>query len=525
MVFRTLLVWAIVSGGAIRAAEDPSTPSVIPQPASTELREGSFTFDAKTTICVTDETRREGEYLAELLAPAMGFTPAVLELPSDQRKNCVVLRAVEDAGGLGTEGYRLSVTPERILAEGSTAAGVFYGCQTLRQLLPSAVESECLAGGVAWTVPCVEIEDTPRYPWRGIMLDPGHNFLAKEFVKHYLDVMALYKLNRLHLHLTDMGWAIEIKRYPELTNIRNWPPIAPRWRRVYGKCTQGFYTQDDVREMVAHAARRHIMVIPEVELPGHSSAALACYPEMICPNWKSPVEKIDSYFHYPINYCAGNEKSFEFLEGVLSEVIELFPGPYVHIGGDERVRGAWEACPRCQAKIKTEGLKDEDELQSYFVKRIEKFVQGKGRRIIGWSEIMEGGLASTATVQSWLDPKHAVTAAGQGHDVIMSTNQNCYLNYRGLSLEKAYSFEPTPPGLPPEAAKHILGVEPCLWGFGQHRHDELVFPRLCAFAEVGWSPKDHRDWDSFAARLKPHGRRLDELGINYRRESILADQP
>ena len=357
------------------------------------------------------------------------------------------------------------------------------------------------------------------------MLGPGHNFLTTDFVKHYLDVMALYKLNRLHLHLTDMGWAIEIKKYPELTNIKNWPPIAPRWRRVYGKCTQGFYTQDQMRQIIAHAARRHIMVIPEIELPAHSSAALACYPELICPNWKSQAEKIDSYFDLPFNYCAGNEKTFEFLEGVLSEIIELFPGPYVHIGGDERARGAWEACPRCQAKIKAEGLKDEDELQSYFVKRIEKFIQGKRRRLIGWSEIMEGGLAPSATVQSWLEPKHAVTAASQGHDVIMSTNENCYLNYRGLSLEKSYAFEPTPPELSPEAAKHILGVEPCLWGFGQHRHDELVFPRLCAFAEVGWSPKDQRDWNSFAARLKPHGRRLDELGINYRRESVLADTP
>jgi hexosaminidase len=357
------------------------------------------------------------------------------------------------------------------------------------------------------------------------MLDPGHNFLTKEFTKRYLDVMALYKMNRLHWHLTDMGWAIEIRNYPELTKIENWPPIAPRWRRAYGKCTQGFYTQDDVREIVAYAAGRHITVVPEIELPGHSSAALACYPELLCPNWKSPVEKIDSYFHYPFNYCAGNEKTFDFLEGVLAEVIDLFPSPYIHIGGDERVRGAWKACPRCQTRIKEEGLKSEDELQSYFVMRIEKFVRSKGRRIIGWTEIMEGGLAPGSTVQSWLDPKHAAAAASSGHDVIMSTNQNCYLNYRGLSLEKAYSFEPTPEGLALGPAKHILGLEPCLWGFPQHRHDELVFPRLCAFAEVGWSPKELRNWGDFTSRLKPHGRRLDEMGINYRRDPVFGAKP
>ncbi|MHB8897442.1 MAG: beta-N-acetylhexosaminidase [Thermoguttaceae bacterium] len=522
MVLRTLLAWAMVGSGVVWGGEELVAPAVIPQPAAMELREGVFTFDAKTAIVVTGATRGEGEWLAELLATPMGFRPAVLETAPGDGRGAVILR-IAGNGGLGEEGYRLTISPERIVAEGGGAAGAFYACQTLRQLLPAAVESECLVGGVAWTVPCVEIEDTPRYRWRGIMLDPGHNFLSVDFVKHYLDVMALYKLNRLHLHLADMGWALEIKKYPELTNIKNWRPVDPRWRRVYGKCTQGFYTQDEMRGILGHAARLHILVVPEIELPAHSTAALACYPELVCPNWKGPTEKVDSYFQYPFNYCAGNEKTFEFLEGVLSEVIDLFPGPYVHIGGDERSRGAWEDCPRCQARIQAEGLKNEDELQSYFVKRIEKFVEGKGRQIIGWSEIMEGGLAPSAVVQSWLDPKHAVAAVEQGHDVIMSTNQGCYLNYLGLKLETCYAFEPTPPELSPDAARHILGVEPCLWGFGQHRHDELVFPRLCAFAEVGWSPKDRRDWDGFAARLKPHGRRLDELGINYRRESVLAN--
>lgn len=231
-----------------------------------------------------------------------------------------------------------------------------------------------------------------------------------------------------------------------------------------------------------------------------------------------------TYWDYRTNYCAGNDETFEFLENVLSEVIELFPSPLLHIGGDERRGGDWKRCPLCQARIKAEGLKDEDELQSYFIKRIAKFLAGKDRRIIGWTEIVEGGLAPGATLQSWRDPRHAVTAANQGHDIVMSTSGNCYLNYLDLPLKKGYSFEPTPPGLKSKAAKHILGLEPCLWGFPQHRHDELVFPRLCAFAEVGWSPKDARNWPDFKRRLKTHGRRLDEFGINYHRDKTIWDR-
>lgn len=522
LVFVLSLLVAVPLGAV--GAENQA-PSIIPQPEKMVIREGHFVLGPKTAIVCDGQIRQEAEYLAELLRTPTGFEVPIREAGTAETADCILLRIASNREELGEEGYELEVLPERVVIEAPTTAGVFYGCQTLRQLLPAAVESECLTRGVQWQVPCVEIKDRPRYQWRGLMLDPGHNFLDVEFTKRYVDAMALYKLNHLHWHLTDMGWAIEIKAYPELTRIENWPPIAPRWRRAYGKCTQGFYTQDEVRELVAYAAQRHVTIVPEIELPGHSSAALACYPELLCPNWKSPVKKIDSYFHYPINYCAGNEKTFEFLEGVLSEVMDLFPSPYIHIGGDERVRGAWKDCPRCQARIKEEGLKNEDELQSYFVKRIEKFILGKGRRIIGWTEIMEGGLAPEATVQSWLDAQHAVEAVSQGHDVIMSTNQNCYLNYRGLSLEKAYAFDPTPPELDDEAAKHILGVEPCLWGFGQHRHDELVFPRLCAFAEVGWSSKDRRDWESFKTRLKPHGRRLDELGINYRRDPVFGETP
>ena len=508
------------------AGAESTPPTVIPQPEKMEVREGAFTFGPRTTIVVTADTHREGEYLARLLAPATGWDLTVRESsPSSDAANCVVLRIVSNKDSLGPEGYELRIVKDRVLVEAATATGVFYACQTLSQLLPAAVESECVTTGVDWTVPCVEVEDKPRYRWRGLMLDPGHNFLTKELTKRYIDVMALYKMNRMHWHLTDMGWAIEIKKYPELTNVEKWPAVAPRWRRAYGKCTHGFYTQDDVREIVAYAAERHVTIVPEIELPAHSSAALACYPELRCPNATNRKDPVDSYFDYPNNYCAGNEKTFEFLEDVLSEVMDLFPSPLVHIGGDERIKGPWKKCPLCQARMKAEGLENEDELQSYFVKRIERFVVEKGRRIIGWTEIVEGGLAPDATVQSWLDPHHAVTAANAGHDVVMSTNKSCYLNYRGLGIEKCYAFEPTPPGLSADAARHILGVEPCLWGFPQHRHDELVFPRLCAFAEVGWSPKNARDWAGFRGRLGAQGRRLDELGINYHRDPAIWAKP
>ena len=520
-------VLAVVTAGwAVAFAGENGPPTVIPKPETIKVVEGTFTFGPETTIRVSDETRQEGEYLVDLLAPPTGWTLAVEPcLPANDGANTVTLRLVAEKKHLGDEGYRLEVSKDRIVIEAPTSTGVFYGCQTLRQLLPAAVECTCRTLGVDWTVPCVKIQDKPRFSWRGLMLDPGHNFLSKELTKRYLDTMALYKMNRLHWHLTDMGWAIEIKRYPELTNIEKWPPIAPRWRRAYGKCTHGFYTQEDIRELVAYAAQRRITIIPEIEIPAHSSAALACYPELACPNWTSKVKEPRSYFDYRNAYCAGNDKSFEFLEGVLTEVMELFPSRMIHIGGDERPKGFWSKCPLCQARIKQEGLKNEDELQSYFVKRIERFLVSKGRRVIGWTEIIEGGLAPDATVQSWLDPKFAVQAANGGHDVIMSTNRWCYLNYQGLSLEKCYSFEPIPAGLPADKVKHILGPEACLWGFPEHRHDELVFPRLCAVAEVGWSSKEARDWTGFRERLLPHGRRLDEIGINYRREPEVWKKP
>jgi hexosaminidase len=523
MVFRFLILLMLVCiAPTLPAGVESGLNAVVPQPMKMEVLEGEFTFGPKTTIIVDTDTRNVGEYFAKLVSTVSGFALDVKESSqSDDGGDCVVLKTVADKFHLGPEGYELKVEKGRILVKALNETGIFYGIQTLRQLLPPVVESEYLTLGVDWSVPCVRIEDKPRYGWRGLMLGPGHNFITKEFTKKYIDLLAYYKMNKLHLHLTDMGWAIEIKKYPELTNMDKMPPIAPRWRGTYGKCKYGFYSQADIRELVAYASEHFVEIIPEIELPSHACAALACYPELGCPNWTSKVEHPYSYFDYEMNYCAGSEKVFEFLEDVLSEVMDLFPSPMIHIGGDERRKGHWSECPLCQARMKAEGLENEDELQSYFVKRIEKFVLSKGRRIVGWSEIMEGGLAPEATVQSWLKADIAVMAANEGHDVIMSTNSHCYLDHLDLGIQTMYGFEPTPPELAADKVKHILGVEACIWGHPQHRLDGLVFPRLIALAEVGWSPSDTRNWNDFRLRLQNHSLRLELLGIDYHRDAAI----
>ena len=281
--------------------------------------------------------------------------------------------------------------------------------------------------------PRVRIADYPRFRWRGLLIDPARHFILKRDVMRFIDAMAVHKFNRLQMHLTDdQGWRIEIKKYPLLTEVGAWRDetlighASESPMRFDGTRHGGFYPQEDVRELTRYAADRHVTIVPEIELPAHSSAALSCYPELRCPNATNRKDPVDSYFDYPNNYCAGNERVFEFLENVLSEVFELFPSPLIHIGGDERIKGPWKKCPLCQARMKAEGLKNEDELQSYFVKRIERFVADKGRRIIGWTEIAEGGLPPDATVQSWLDPHHAVTAANDGHDVCLPLPELCH---------------------------------------------------------------------------------------------------
>ncbi|MEW6252413.1 MAG: beta-N-acetylhexosaminidase [Planctomycetota bacterium] len=481
------------------------------------------------------------------------------------------------------EAYELTVTPEHVRLAAARPAGLFYGIQTLRQLMPP--DAEAREGTPVRSLPCVRVVDHPRYRWRGSLLDCGRHFMPKDFIKRYIDLLAYHKLNVLHWHLTeDQGWRIEIKRFPQLTEIGAWRDItrdselptaavAPAAQpdicdqpaaqitapaaagqsagaagsdRTVGRGTQeaappipqklpttqpgrygGFYTQDDIREIVAYAASRYITVVPEIELPGHSRAALAAYPELSCTGGSFTVGT--EWGVYDDVYCAGNDRTFEFLEGVLTEVLDLFPSEYIHIGGDECPKVRWQVCSNCQARIKAEGLKDEHELQSYVIRRIEKFLSSRGRRLVGWDEILEGGLAPNATVQSWRGMQGALAAATAGHDVISSPTSHCYLDYAQvqtpgeptrmgfLPLERVYEFEPTPRELTPEQARHVLGLEGNMWT--EHappaRVDWQVFPRLCALAEVAWSPKQARNWPDFSTRLNAHCQRLAALGVRY----------
>ena len=444
--------------------------------------------------------------------------------------DAIRLAIAEGDAALAEEGYELTIEPDSVLLRAAKPRGLFWGVQTLRQLLPPGGQGAKAArseGTHAVPLPCVHIKDTPRYPWRGMHLDVGRHFMPTEFVKRYIDFLALHKFNVFHWHLTeDQGWRIEIKEYPRLTTVA-------AWRGQEDKRYGGFYTQKEIREVVAYAADRFITVVPEIELPGHSLAALAAYPEVSCTG--GPFEVPTRWGIFEDVYCAGNDATFEFLKNVLSEVLELFPGPYVHIGGDECPKTRWKACKKCQARIEAEGLADEHELQSYFIKRISRFLASNGRRLVGWDEILEGGLAPDATVMSWRGIKGGIAAARMGHDVVMTPGTHCYLNMKQapgadepghagshvVTLEKVYSYEPTPAELTPAEAKHILGAQGNVWTeyiATPKEVEYMVFPRMCALAEVTWTPAPLRDWNDFLSRLEVHQQRLDAMGVNYYRE-------
>jgi hexosaminidase len=421
----------------------------------------------------------------------------------------------------------------------STQAGLFYGVQTLLQLLPPQVYAPTAASGVHWTVPCVRIEDQPRFKWRGLMLDVSRHFYTKEQVEQILDSMAAQKLNTFHWHLVDdPGWRIEIKRYPLLTEVGAWRrsigfDLDPKSSTAYGPDGRygGYYTQADIREVIAYASARHITIVPEIEMPGHSSAALAAYPQFSCSGGPYTTDVNGGVLAGV--YCAGNDLTFEFLQNILGEVIDLFPGKYIHIGGDEVPKENWQKCAKCQARMSAEKLGNEKELQSYFIRRIEKFINSRGRNLIGWSEIREGGLAKNAAVMDWIGG--AVEAASDGHDVVMSPTSNCYFDYYQstnhatepkaiggfLPLDMVYALDPMPAALDLKFAAHILGAQGNLWTefVPSPKHAQyMIYPRLCAIAEITWSPKTGRDYADFTHRLQTQFRRFDQMGINYRKE-------
>ncbi|WP_369196429.1 beta-N-acetylhexosaminidase [Streptomyces djakartensis] len=444
--------------------------------------------------------------------------------------------------GLGPEEYRLVSDSGGVLVEGGGTAGVFWGAQTLRQLLgPDAFRRAPVDRDRVWAVPHVTIEDAPRFAWRGLMLDVARHFLPKEGVLRYLDLMAAHKLNVFHFHLTDdQGWRVEIRRHPRLTEVGSWRArtktghrASPLWE---DKPHGGYYTQDDIREIVAYAADRHITVVPEIDVPGHSQAAIASYPEL------GNTDVVDTTalsvwdtWGVNANVLAPTDTTLRFYEGVFEEVLELFPSRFVHIGGDECPKEQWRRSATAQARIGELGLADEDALQSWFVGHFDAWLTARGRRLIGWDEILEGGLAKGAAVSSWRGYAGGIAAARAGHDVVMCPEQQVYLDHRQdpgpeepvpigwvRTLEDVYRFEPVPPELTPEEARHVLGTQANLWTEvmeDQGRVDYQAFPRLAAFAEVAWSDlpaPGERDFAAFERRMTAHYRRLDALGVAYR---------
>ncbi len=509
--------------------------NIIPQPKHLQKSEGVYALQSTTKIVVSQGAEDVGYYLRDLLQPSTGYTLRIMDSAAEKfASNYIMLLLTDVDETLGEEGYSLTVQPDAVVIRAPQLAGLFYGIQTLRQLLPPELESDHKMD-VAWLIPAVIIEDAPRFIWRGMHLDVGRHMFPVTFIKRFLDLMALHKLNVFHWHLTeDQGWRIEIMKYPQLTKVgayRAATPFMSDRHTLDGIPYGGYYTQAQVKEIVAYAAQRFITIVPEIELPGHSVAALASYPELGCTG--GPYEVRMNWGIAKDVYCAGNDKVFDFLEDVLTEVMEMFPSPIIHIGGDECPKDRWEACPKCQARIEELELADEHELQSYFVRRIEAFVNAHGRQIIGWDEILEGGLAPNASVMSWRGIEGGIQACKEGHDVVMSPTSHCYFDYYQsenqeeeppaiggfISLEGVYAFEPMPDGLSPEEAQHIIGAEGTLWTEyipTTQLLEYMAFPRVSALAEVVWSPPAMRNYSDFLQRNNGLQQRLRQLNVNFR---------
>jgi hexosaminidase len=497
---------------------------VIPRPRSWVPGHGELVLDRGTTLAAPDELRGVLALLQQALRPATG-----LPLGFGQRP-VIALELAED---LAPEGFRLRVTPDGATITGGAAAGVFYGGQVLLQLLPPAIYRRAPVTGQRWAIPAVEITDAPRFGWRGVMLDVARHFMPKHDVLRFIDLMAVHRLNTLHLHLTDdQGWRLEIRRYPRLTEVGAWrresqvgaAPDAAGDGRPHG----GYYTQDDVREIVVYAAERFITVVPEIESPGHVQAALAAYPELGVTG--RPLEVFTRWGINP-NVLNVEESTVDFFTGVLDEVMELFPSHYIGVGGDECPRDQWRADPRTQRRMAELGIDREEDLEAWFIRRLDEHLSAAGRRLFGWDEILEGDLAPDATIASWRGMTGAVAAARRGYDVVACPDDRVYLDYRQsdspdepipvaipLSVRDVYAFDPVPPQLTEAEARHVLGGQANIWtehADSPRTVDFLAFPRLCAAAEALWGPTE-RDFADFEERLRTHLARLDALGVEYR---------
>jgi hexosaminidase len=530
---------------ALAGAQAAPAVSVIPYPASVRVDSSvSYRFGSSLVVTLPAGASAELRELAQtavgILHEELGPTARIATARSAAGSASVVALALAPSDSAsGLESYRLDVDANGVAISAPKPAGVFYGLQTLRALLEvGRGPADTTLGGARIrrvSLPGVHIQDAPRFGYRGLHLDVGRHFAPVSFVKKYIDVMARYKFNTFHWHLTeDQGWRIEIKRYPKLTEVggcRKETQLDRNRQPYIGDSIRycGFYTQDEIRDVVAYAKARHVTIVPEIEMPGHAKAALAAYPELACT--PGPFEVRTTWGIDEDIYCP-KEETFTFIENVLTEVMALFPDQYLHVGGDEAPKARWRASPDAQAVMRRENLKNEEELQSYFIQRVEKFLNAHGKRLIGWDEILEGGLAPQATVMSWRGIAGGIAAARQNHDVVMAPNTYTYFDYvqgdrrfeptpvgRYLPLDTVYSYEPIPDSLSADEARHILGVQGQLWTEYMPTTDKveyMAYPRALALAEVGWSPKSARDWNSFRARLLPRLFALDRLDVNYR---------
>lgn len=504
---------------------EKTKPQIIPMPAQMESTKGEFVLDQSVGMSFDSNFKISATFLKEFIEKG-----SAIQLRQNNK-----ISFIQDDTISNDEGYQLTITPKQIEIRAKTDQGAFYAVQSLRQLLPVDLEN-----GTFYmeniTIPCVAITDSPQFKHRGMHLDVGRHFFSVDFIKKYIDALAMLKMNTFHWHLTeDQGWRIEIKKYPKLQEVAafreqtligsyNADP-----QQFDGKRYGGFYTQEEIKDVVAYAQNRHVTIIPEIEMPGHAQAAISAYPELGCTGEQIKVAETWGVFDHI--FCSKDE-TFEFLENVLDEVLELFPSKYIHIGGDEAPKTHWENCPNCQQRIKEEGLKDEHELQNYFITRIEKYLNGKGRQIIGWDEILEGGLAPNATVMSWRGTQGAIEAAKQHHNVIMTPTSHCYFDYKQsdnedeplansggfLPLEKVYSFNPIPEELTEEESQYVLGAQGNVWTEyipNEKQVEYMVFPRILAMSEVLWTPTNNKNYADFIARVEHFHQRLDALEINY----------
>lgn len=498
-----------------------NTISIIPKPIKVDIKQLNFTLTKNTVILTDPGLLKQAELLRNLIAPATGFELVIKDLTNeDGDNNTIILNIEENEKKLNPEGYQLEVSQEKINILGRTPQGVFYGIQTLRQLLPVEIESSSKINR-EWSIPCVSIEDSPRFSWRGFMLDESRHFFGKETVKKMLDLMASLKFNIFHWHLTDdQGWRIEIKKYPRLIEIgskREGTRITRK--KLDGIPVSGHYSQDEIKEIIEYAAKRFITIIPEIDVPGHVTSVLASYPELSCID--GPFEVSTHFGIHKEILCAGKEKTFEFVQDVLNEVMEVFPSSIIHTGGDEVPKRRWKKCPDCQARINKEGLNSEEELQVYFTNRIAKYLESNGRRLMGWNEILNDELADNAICHYWnFKFDEVIKNARKGRDIVMSEMKAVYLNYpySVIPLSKTYEYDPIPDELESKFHENVFGLEACVWTEyvkNSKRLEFQAFPRLIAVAETGWTLKDNKDYQSFLTRLNDFIQRLSFHDINF----------